>query len=135
MNADYLNRIIDTYVIRNKRPRLRELMASSKRYAQFLDELLHDPRNFDAACVDRLAADQRTVDAVLRRLRGLETGDTAYMVGDCRKYDDGATGPLRELLDDCVGSETDALVYCPSANAAYYEGHEGFGYLLRPPRR
>ena len=135
MNTEYLNRIIDTYVIRKKRPRFRELMASRRRYSQFLDELLHDPRNFEPASLYKLAAGERNVDAVLRLLRAVGADDNAYMVGDCRRYDDSAGGTLRGLLEDCVGSQADALVYCPSANAAYYEGHEGFGYLLRPPAR
>ena len=135
MNREYLNNIIDSYVVRKKRPRFRELMAASRRYSQFLDELLHDPRNFEAATVYKLADDERTVGAVLRLLRALGANDNAYIVGDCRTYDDGATGVLHRLLEDCVGSQTEALVYCPSANVAYYEGHEGFGYILSPGAR
>ncbi len=135
MNTEYLNRIIDTYVVDKKRQRLRELMTSRRRYGQFLDELLHDPRNFEAVRLYKLAANERNVDAVLRLLRGVGADDHGYMVGDCRRHEDGAMGSLHGLLEECIGSQTDALVYCPAANAAYYEGHEGFGYLLRPPAR
>ena len=131
MNTEYLDKIIDTFVVKQKRPRLRELYASSRRYLQFQIELLHDPRNFDPTIVERLAPIDQNPAGVYRILRAYGADDIAYLVGDCDPYDDGTIGPLRDLVEACVDSQDDALVYCPSANVAYYEGHESFRYILR----
>ena len=135
MNVEFLTTIIETFIPPQKQARLLNFLWSDRRYTQLLHELLNDPRIFIPRTRTLLAEDERSVDAIYQRLHLLGADDLAYLVGDCPDYEDGATADLRTLLEACVGSEQDALIYCPTANAAYYEGHQGFPYLLAPVGR
>jgi hypothetical protein len=132
MNQEHLTAIVNTFVLPSRRARLLEFLVSKRRYPDFLDNLLHDSRYLNPQVIVELPGNERSVDAVLAHLRALGGGDEAYLVGHCAELEDGQTGSLRTLLEACVGSMDDALVYCPRAKVAYYEGHEGFGYILRP---
>lgn len=130
MNHEYLNALVKAFVAPAKQSRLLTFLGSSRRYPDFLDGLLHDPRYFDPDVVEVLPGNQRSLSDVSARLSQLGANRQAYLVGDCRPYLDGHVGPLDQLLAACVGSMTDSLVYCWQNNVAYYEGHEGFGYIL-----
>lgn len=134
MNQEYLTAVVNTFVLRSRRSRFLGLLTSSKRYPDFLHELLHDPRYFDPDVIVELGGNERSVDYVFAQLRALGAGSEGYLVGDCGGLEDGHVTELRTLLEACVGSQADALVYCPDAMAAYYEGHEGFAYILRRKR-
>lgn len=131
MNTEYLITFVNSFVIRNRRARFLEFLASKRRYNDFLNELLHDPRHFDPRVIVELPGNEQTIHHVLSQLRALGGGETAYMVGDCGEFEDGHTGNLETLLHTCIGSMEDALVYCLKGNVAYYEGHEGFRLILR----
>ena len=131
MNQEYLRAIVNTFVLRSRRSRFLGFLASTKRYSDLLHELLHDPRNFDPDVIVQLLGNERSVDHVFAQLRALGAGPEGYLMGDCGNFEDGHVAKLRSLLEVCVGSMEDALVYCPDAMAAYYEGHEGFAYILR----
>ncbi len=131
MNREYLTTLVNSFVVRNRRARFLEFLASERRYRDFLEGLLHDPRHFDPRVVVELPGNEQTVHHVLSRLHALGGGDEAYLVGYCGEFKDGHTGNLETLLRTCVGSVEDALVYCLKGNVAYYEGHEGFRLILR----
>lgn len=131
MNREYLAAIVNTFVLPSRRARLLALSSSKRRYADFLHDLLHDPRYLDPRVIVELADNERLSAHVLARLRALGAGAEGYLVGDCGDFEDGRVAALPELLEVCVGSMQDALVYCPGSRVAYYEGHEGFGYILR----
>jgi hypothetical protein len=131
MNKEYLTTLVNSFVVRNRRARFLEFLASERRYSDFLDGLLHDPRHFDPQVVVELPGNEHTASNVLSRLRALGGGDEAYLVGDCGEFKDGHVANLETLLHSCVGSMEDALVYCLKGHVAYYEGHEGFRLILR----
>jgi hypothetical protein len=133
MNAEYLTELVETLVAPAKRGRLLGFLASARRYDDFLDELLHDPKNFSSNCVVPLAAAEQCPAEVERALRALGAGDRAYLISTDR-FEDGTEGALRQLLERHVGSDRDVLVYCADANVGYYEGHEGWRYVLRSPK-
>jgi hypothetical protein len=131
MNPEYLTAIVNNFVLRSQRSRFLAFLASRKRYPDFLHDLLHDPRHFAPDVILQLRGNERSSDYVFAQLRTLGAGPEGYLLGDCGEFEDGHVDKLRTLLDACVGSMDDALVYCPDASAAYYEGHEGFGLILR----
>lgn len=135
MNEEILTAIIETFVPINKQTRLLEFLWSERRYKQFLHELLRDPRNFNPKSRTLLPKGTPSVEDIYTRLRSLGADDEAYLVGDCPGYFDGTMADLHLLLESCVGCERDAMVYCPSAKVAYYEGNEGFSYILTPEGR
>lgn len=135
VNHDYLNALVKSFVLPSKQSRLLTFLSSTRRYPDFLDGLLHDPRYFDPNVVEVLLGNQRSLPEVRTRMSTLGAKGQAYLVGDCAPFEDGRTGPLDELLAACVGSVTDSLVYCWRTNVAYYEGHEGFGYILHRPEK
>lgn len=134
MDRDYLTAIVNGFVLPSRRSRFLAFLASNKRYRDFLHGLLHDPRNFDPEVIVRLRSGERSSDFVFSQLRRLGAGQEGYLVGDCGELHDGHLAGLKEILDVCVGSMDDALVYAPQASVAYYEGHEGFAYILRARR-
>lgn len=134
MTAQYLTELVSTLVAPAKRERLMGFLASERRYEDFLDELLHDPKNFHPDCVMKLEAAQQSPAEVDQILRSFGAEDRAYLISTNR-FEDGTEGELRELLEQHVGSDRDVLVYCADANVGYYEGHEGWRYVLRSPVR
>jgi hypothetical protein len=134
MELAYLEEIIDSFVTAERKDRLKSLLHSKKRYPDFLDELLHDARHIHSGVIEVLAGRDRLLEGVVARMRALGVTGNAYLVGNCGKFDDGVVDDLETLLRSCVGSMTDSLVYSWTSNVAYYEGHEGFGYIYRNPK-
>ena len=130
-----LARIIELFVLPARRQRLMGFLHAQKRYSQFLDELLHDARHIDSRILYEIPSDHREVDEVAAILRQAGVQGEAYLVGHCGPLEDGARGDFYELLKHCCGSMTDSLVFSISSEIAYYEGHEGFGYLYGLPKK
>ena len=135
METAYLEKIVDAFVAKERRDRIHGFLRSQKRYSKFLDELLHDARHIDSDVIEVLIGDDRLLDGVVARMKALGVFGKAYLVGSCGQYTDGSVGDFEELLRNCVGSMTDSLVYSWTSNVAYYEGHEGFGYIYREPEK
>ena len=76
------------------------------------------------------AGDQNPAE-VYRRLQQFGAGGAAYVMSASGRFEDGTIESLSPLLTRCVGSDEDVLIFCPDANVAFYEGHEGWRYLLR----
>jgi hypothetical protein len=127
VNRVVLAEIINLFVIKEKRARLLEFIASPKRYSGFLDELLNDPRNLKPECIIELPGDEQSVEIISKKLRNLGAGDKAYLVSNNDEFD-GKIGKLEELLSLAAG---EGLVYCLGARLGYYEGHENWRYILR----
>lgn len=133
MNPDYVETVIHSFVRKERRARLREFLRSKKRYGDFLSELLHDARHIDPEVIYVLPSSERGLESISKRLQKSGVKGLGYLLGDCDQTPDGAIDDFFCLLCKCVGSKTDSMVYSPSSNVAYYEGHEGFGYLYTAP--
>ena len=127
INKEILHKIVELFVIKEKRNRLLEFIESPKRYRSFLLELLHDPRNLKPQCIIELPSNQQTFEIILQNLRKLGAGKKAYLVSTDYEAD-GKTGSLEEVLSS--SSSNGSIVYCLESNLGYYEGHEGWGYIL-----
>ncbi len=131
MEHAYLEKIVHSFVAAERKDRLKGLLESKKRYPDFLDELLHDSRHIDAAVIEVLVGSDRLLEGVAARMAALGVSGKAYLVVNCGVHDDGVIDDVEVLLQACVGSMTDCLVYSWTSNVAYYEGHESFGYIYR----
>ena len=120
-------RIIDLFVRKEKRERLRVLGASASRRADFIDALLHDTRSLDRP---RLVALASTADAasVSKRLRA-KPRSLAHCISALVACD-GLELPLEDALRACMGRDQDSVVFCIDSGLAYYENHEGERFLL-----
>ncbi len=127
VNKAVLAEIIHLFVIKEKRTRFLEFIESPKRYDNFLNELLNDPRNFKPECIIEVPNNEQDIEIISRKLRKLGAGVKAYLVSSNDEID-GNTGNLENILA-FVSSE--GLVFCLDAHLAYYEGHEGWRYILR----
>jgi hypothetical protein len=110
-------------------------LHSKKRYGQFLDELLHDSRHIDLGVLYTVPSTHRDVDRIAAILRRAGVQGDGYLVGCCHTIEDGTIGDFYELLMHCCSSMTDSLVFSTKSEIAYYEGHEGFGYIYGLPAK
>jgi hypothetical protein len=127
VNKTILAEIINLFIIKEKPNRFLEFIESPKRYNNFLDELLNDPRNFKPDCIIEVPNNEQDIEIISRKLRKLGAGEKAYLVSS-NDETDGNTGNLKETLAS-VNSE--GLVFCLDTHLAYYEGHEGWRYILQ----
>ena len=130
VDKEILAEIVKLFVAKEKQSRFLEFLSSTKRYVDFQDELLNDPRHFDPDCIIEIPGNEHTFEGILNRLKSMGAGNQAYLLSG--NWDsDGTTGKLEELLLPVVGNGGDDLVYCVSSRLAFYEGHENWRYILR----
>jgi hypothetical protein len=128
MNKEYLTEIIKLFVVKDKQNRFLEFIESSKRYEDFLLELLNDPRNINPDCITELPNNQQNPEIVSQKLRRLGAGKQAYLVSLYLDFD-GEIGTLEKILSFVNGGGE--LVYCIGSKLGYYEGHENWRYILQ----
>lgn len=128
MNKEYLAEIIKLFVVKDKHNRFLEFIESSKRYDDFLWELLNDPRNINPDCIIEVPNNQQSPEIICQKLRKLGAGKQAYLVS-LFLDEDGKTGSLEEILSLVNGGGD--IVYCIGTKLGYYEGHENWRYILK----
>lgn len=128
---DILNSIVSSFIQKERRNRFYDLLASKKRYDDFLDNLLRDPRYFDPDCIVETASAEQTSAKFLTELRKLGAGKEVYIASSEINLD-GRFLDLECSLRTIVGSGSETLIFCPISRSGYYEGHENWRYILRP---
>ena len=132
MNKQLLDEIVSAFIQKDRRERFVDLLSRKKRYCDFLDDLLRDPRYFDINNIIvhfKSAPDAETVYDEFRRL-GEKKDSSCYVVS--RESDlDGQTMNLDKALLKIAGTSSESLIYCPASKVGYFEGHEGWRYLLK----
>lgn len=127
INKIILAEIINLFVIKERRARLLEFVESPKRYKDFLWELLNDPRNLKPECIIEVPNNQQQIDFTIKKLRQFGAGENAYLISNNDEID-GNVGSLETILSSIY---SEGLAYCLGSNLGYYEGHEGWRYILR----
>lgn len=128
MNKDYLIQIIEIFVVKEKHNRFLEFLSSNKKYDDFLHELLNDPRNINPSCIAEKLKGYQEKSEIVQKLRQLGAGKEAYIVSENWEAD-GKTGGLEEIVSLVHGGGD--IVYCLDSKTGYYEGHEGWRYILK----
>jgi hypothetical protein len=127
-----LSEVVRLFVVKEKRARFSELLANRKRRDDGLHQLLNDPRHFDPDCIEEVPSNADSVDALFDRLKRLRFGPTCYVVSSCFREAVERLGTKEALHKICYN--TDAMLYCDESKIGYYEGHEGWRYILKRPR-
>lgn len=126
VNKQILTEIIKLFVIKEKQLRFLDFIESPKRYPDFLDELLNDPRNLKEELIIEAPNNQQDTDSIVKMLKKLGAKNKAYLVSQ-NDENDGKIGNLEEVID-LIGTE--GFAYCLDTKLAYYEGHENWRYIL-----
>lgn len=130
INKQYLTEIINLFVVKEKQSRFLDLMNSPKRYNDFLDELLNDPRNLTPDCLIEIPNNKQDREIILNRLQKLGASNQAYVVS--LDWDvDGKFGNLQEIILSEAGYSIGTIIYCVRSSLGYYEDHESFRYILQ----
>jgi hypothetical protein len=135
MNEEYLailNEVVHRFVVKERRGRYLELLSNPKRYEDGLYGLLNDPRHLDPDCVTEVPSNEDSVELLAKRLKELGVRSNCYVISsDFSELQE----PLRltEALDR-ICYNTNSMLYCPVSKIGYYEGHEGWRYILRRDR-
>lgn len=127
VNNVILAQIINLFVVKEKRARFLEFIVSPKKYNDFLDELLNDPRNFIPDCIIEVPSNEQIIEVFVKKLQQFGAGNKAYLVSSNDKVD-GNVGSLEDII---ALADHEGLVYCLGSNLGYYQGHEGWRYILR----
>lgn len=129
-NKKYLAEIIKLFVVKEKQDRFLDFIESSKRYNDFLDELLNDPRNLNPHCLIEIPNNKQSPEVTLNQLQKLGARKQAYVVSlDWNA--DGKFGDLQEIIFSEAGHSIGTIIYCVGTSLGYYEDHESFRYILR----
>ena len=128
-NKKHLAEIIKLFVVKEKRDRFLSFIESPKRYDDFLDELLNDPRNLDPESIIEISNNEQAPEIILNKLQKLGASNLAYVVSLDRDAD-GKIGNLREIIFSEVGHSIGTIIYCVGSALGYYEDHENFRYIL-----
>jgi hypothetical protein len=123
---------IELFVIKEKRQLFLTLCAQPKRRGGAMWELLHDPRNFDLEVIDPPPDRERSHEAIRRRLKSLGCNDSCWSFSVQEERHERRVD-LRAALSAIA--DTDTLLFCPESKAGFYEGHEGWRYILRRPAK
>ncbi len=126
VNKQILREIVKLFVIKEKQLRFLDFIESSKRYCDFLDELLNDPKNLKEELIIEVPNNQQDTESIVKMLKKLGAKDKAYLVSQ-NDAKDGKVGNLEEIID-LIGTE--GFAYCLDKKFAYYEGHENWRYIL-----
>ncbi len=127
---DLLTEVINLFVKKERRDRFIELLSKPKRYDDGLSDLLHDPRYFDENCIFEIPSNEHTLPMIYARLSKLGFQKQCFIIS-CYSDSDGKTLPSLEALE-AICYNTGSMLFCPISKIAYYEGHEGWRYILKP---
>lgn len=125
-----LSEIVNLFVRKDRRDRLIELLSKPKRYQDGLSDLLRDPRYIDERVINKIPSNEQTIELIYDRLKKLGFQKKCFVISNDVYEMDGKIVPTLEALK-AICYNTDSMLYCPVSKIGYYEGHEGWRYILR----
>jgi hypothetical protein len=131
VQREYLRLIINSFVQKDRRSRLLELLAVERRYDDFLESLLRDPRHIDQHCIIKLPSSQQSPDLIYQRLLAEGAKPPVYVVSSDYNEDGKEFVDIEAAVSQFTGNNSEALLFFPKVLIGYYEGHEGWRYVLK----
>lgn len=64
MEREYLEEIIGLFISKERRGRFHDLLSTKRRYDDFLDDMLNDPRYFDSECIIELPGNEQYAEEI-----------------------------------------------------------------------
>jgi hypothetical protein len=121
---------IRAFIVRERRDRFLELLASSKHRHKITDSLAHPhPAWFDSRFVKQIPPAQRGASGIARLLRANGAGPRCWVISE-DKTTDAREMDLEPLLADLVGSGMGAILCCVPGKLAFVESEDGRFILL-----
>jgi hypothetical protein len=120
---------VNAFIVREKRSRYLQFLASSKRRREILDRLNHT-LDYDPALATRLPSEHQSADAVERLLKQKGAGATCHLIADSHNVD-GQDLPLKEALTQAVTHDFGLIVCCVPGRLAFYKAEDiGHWYIF-----
>jgi hypothetical protein len=110
---------VNAFILREKRPRYRQFLASGKRRPEVLDRLNHGP-DIDWTTAAVVPPDQRSAAAVETLLRQRGAGATCHVIADGLELD-GRQAPLGQALAVAVDHQWAVVLSCVPGHLAFYK--------------
>jgi hypothetical protein len=130
MEREYLEEIINLFISKKRRERFRDLLSTKHRYDDFLEDLLGDPRYLEPTCIIELPGNQQFAEVIYQKLIDLGAGPRCYIASTDSDLD-GRILDLGPAISEIAETMSESLIYSLGTKLAYYEGHEGWRYILR----
>jgi hypothetical protein len=124
-----LTEVVNLFVQKNRQGRFIELLSKPKRYEDALSDLLHSPRYLDERIIAEIPSNEHTPKLIYARLKKLGVQKQCIVISSDIYELNGKTLPTLEALE-AVCYNTDSMLFCPVSKIGYYEGHEGWRYIL-----
>lgn len=129
MNPELEIELIDRFVRRDKRERLKMFAAKQKTRDKMIREF-NSPGIFNPNLMIEIKGSDRTVERLLKKYRRYGMGDVVYVVSENYEWD-GREMAVEEILEQSMAMCTDVLGYCAKSKTAFYEWHySGASYFL-----
>ena len=129
----HLIEVVNLFVQKERQERFIALFSKPKRYNDGLSDLLNDPRYFDERVITEIPNNQNTIELIHVRLEKLGFQKQCFIISDDIFELDGQTLPTLEALK-AICYNTNSMIFCPVSKIGYYEGHEGWRYILQSIR-
>ena len=114
--------LVRAFIVKTKRDRFVELLASAKRRRDVTTTLAHSC-DLDSRYVVRLDASHQDSQSVARVLRQRGAGQTCHVISENGEID-GQRLPLEEALNRVIGHGSGTLLSCIPGVLAYFEGED-----------
>jgi hypothetical protein len=122
---------IRAFIVRERRDRFLELLASSKHRKKITDSLAHpNPAWFDSRYVRQIPSSQSSNVGIGNLLRAKGAGPTCWVICE-DKHIDGREIELNEMLNHIVGREIGTILCCIPGKLAFVESEDGRFILER----
>ena len=119
---------VESFVVKARRERALELLASSKNRHKFTSKFDHDGLNyFIPECIRSIEPRYQHPPNIADILRAMGAPDTCHVIGGER---DGEDLDLLSALEEIVGYGTGTVLSCVPGKLAYFEGEIRERFLL-----
>ncbi|MBL8181658.1 MAG: hypothetical protein JNL64_08560 [Blastocatellia bacterium] len=126
---ELIAQIISLFVVDSKGDRFTELASNKKRYDDFLWELLNDPRNLRSGIVTDVSKGPYGSDEILKMLLQMGAKPDVFVLSLSDSMDRRRMA-LSDALREVIGYQIGSIVYSVGTNLGFYEGHEGWKFIL-----
>jgi hypothetical protein len=118
---------VTAFVVKSRRERALEILASSKNRHKLTNEFDHHGRYIDSDCIRSILPRYQHPPEIAEILRGMGAPETCHVIGGSR---DGEEMELLAALKEVVGYGTGTVLSCIPGKLAYFEGELRERFLL-----
>lgn len=125
---DHEQAFVETFIVKPKRTRYLEKLASDKHRRKFLSRLHHN-LDYVSELATQIPPGEQTVDLIQAKLRSLGAPDECHVITAGADLD-GRQLLLQEALNCFVGMGDGVVLSCIPGRLAYYESEEPNGRFI-----